>query len=189
MQRAGSHIRLAVGRVSSELARRAAIPRGGACSISCGSKTGAAPVELRPKPTHATAANDRPVLSPNDLRKTDAYWRAANYLSVEQFYLRDNPLLRRPLELGDIKQVLLGHWGTTPGQNFIYVHLNRIIRSSSRTKNTSARTESTCPKSATGHGLCADADERQGTLAVRLCAIALKNDFNPNTINSVEVVC
>ena len=62
------------------------------------------------------------------LGKMDAYWRAANYLSVGQIYLRDNPLLRRPLELGDVKKMLLGHWGTTPGQNFIYVHLNRIIK-------------------------------------------------------------
>jgi len=58
----------------------------------------------------------------------DAYWRAANYLSVGQIYLFDNPLLRRPLSQSDIKHMLLGHWGTTPGQNFIYVHLNRIIR-------------------------------------------------------------
>jgi len=58
----------------------------------------------------------------------DAYWRAANYLSVGQMYLCDNPLLRRPLALTDIKRMLLGHWGTTPGQNFIYVHLNRIIK-------------------------------------------------------------
>ncbi|MGC8536349.1 MAG: phosphoketolase family protein [Rhizomicrobium sp.] len=57
----------------------------------------------------------------------DAYWRAANYLAVGQIYLRDNPLLRRPLLRSDIKHMLLGHWGTTPGQNFIYVHLNRII--------------------------------------------------------------
>lgn len=62
------------------------------------------------------------------LNKMDAYWRAANYLSVGQIYLRDNPLLKRPLELGDIKKMLLGHWGTTPGQNFIYVHLNRVIK-------------------------------------------------------------
>lgn len=58
----------------------------------------------------------------------DAYWRAANYLSVGQIYLLDNPLLRRPLIPGDIKPRLLGHWGTTPGLNFIYVHLNRLIR-------------------------------------------------------------
>lgn len=61
------------------------------------------------------------------LHKIDAYWRAANYLSVGQIYLRDNPLLRQPLQLEHVKQVLLGHWGTTPGQNFIYAHLNRII--------------------------------------------------------------
>ena len=64
----------------------------------------------------------------DQLRKMDAYWRAANYLSVGQIYLRDNPLLRRPLEMSDVKKMLLGHWGTTPGQNFIYVHLNRVIK-------------------------------------------------------------
>jgi xylulose-5-phosphate/fructose-6-phosphate phosphoketolase len=62
------------------------------------------------------------------LGKMDAYWRAANYLSVGQIYLFHNPLLREPLKLTDIKPRLLGHWGTTPGQNFIYVHLNRIIK-------------------------------------------------------------
>ncbi|HTY92664.1 MAG TPA: phosphoketolase family protein [Steroidobacteraceae bacterium] len=62
------------------------------------------------------------------LHRMDAYWRAANYLSVGQIYLRDNPLLRKPLSLEHVKPMLLGHWGTTPGQNFIYVHLNRIIR-------------------------------------------------------------
>jgi len=62
------------------------------------------------------------------LNKMDAYWRAANYLSVGQIYLCDNPLLKRPLELKDVKQLILGHWGTTPGQNFIYVHLNRAIK-------------------------------------------------------------
>jgi len=67
-------------------------------------------------------------LSPDLLNRMDAYWRAANYLSVGQIYLYDNPLLKRPLELTDIKRMLLGHWGTTPGQNFIYTHLNRIIR-------------------------------------------------------------
>ncbi len=66
-------------------------------------------------------------LTPTDLKRIDAYWRAANYLSVGQIFLADNPLLRRPLEMGDIKNMLLGHWGTTPGQNFIYAHLNRII--------------------------------------------------------------
>jgi xylulose-5-phosphate/fructose-6-phosphate phosphoketolase len=67
-------------------------------------------------------------LSPELLNKMNAYWRAANYLSVGQIYLWDNPLLRRPLQATDIKHMLLGHWGTTPGQNFIYVHLNRIIK-------------------------------------------------------------
>jgi xylulose-5-phosphate/fructose-6-phosphate phosphoketolase len=67
-------------------------------------------------------------LTPELLDRMDSYWRAANYLSVGQIYLRDNPLLKRPLVLSDVKRMLLGHWGTTPGQNFIYVHLNRIIR-------------------------------------------------------------
>jgi xylulose-5-phosphate/fructose-6-phosphate phosphoketolase len=67
-------------------------------------------------------------LGPELLRKLDAYWRAANYLSVGQIYLYDNPLLKRPLTIADVKRMLLGHWGTTPGQNFIYVHLNRIIK-------------------------------------------------------------
>jgi len=62
------------------------------------------------------------------LRKIDAYWRAANYLAVGQIYLYDNPLLRTPLQRSHIKRMLLGHWGTTPGQNFIYAHLNRAIR-------------------------------------------------------------
>ncbi|WP_308873550.1 phosphoketolase family protein [Thiothrix subterranea] len=65
---------------------------------------------------------------PELLGRMDAYWRAANYLSVGQIYLFDNPLLKRPLTLADVKHTLLGHWGTTPGQNFIYVHLNRIIK-------------------------------------------------------------
>jgi len=67
-------------------------------------------------------------LSPELLHKIDAYWRAANYLSTGQIYLYDNPLLKRPLTLADVKHMLLGHWGTTPGQNFIYVHLNRVIK-------------------------------------------------------------
>jgi xylulose-5-phosphate/fructose-6-phosphate phosphoketolase len=64
-------------------------------------------------------------LSPELLHKIDAYWRAANYLSVGQIYLYDNPLLRRP---PDVKPLVVGHWGTTPGQNFIYAHLNRVIK-------------------------------------------------------------
>ena len=66
-------------------------------------------------------------LSPELLRNMHAYWRAANYLSVGQIYLYDNPLLKEPLRLEHVKPRLLGDWGTTPGQNFIYVHLNRVI--------------------------------------------------------------
>ncbi len=62
------------------------------------------------------------------LRLIDAYWRAANYLAVGQIYLYDNPLLREPLTLAHVKPLVVGHWGTTPGQNFIYVHLNRVIK-------------------------------------------------------------
>ncbi len=76
-----------------------------------------------PKMTMQSAA-----LAPDQLSLIDSYWRASNYLSVGQIYLHDNPLLARPLVLADIKRILLGHWGTTPGQNFIYVHLNRIIK-------------------------------------------------------------
>jgi xylulose-5-phosphate/fructose-6-phosphate phosphoketolase len=67
-------------------------------------------------------------LSPGLLDKMDAYWRAANYLSVGQLYLYDNPLLKEPLDLAHVKPLVVGHWGTTPGQNFIYVHLNRVIK-------------------------------------------------------------
>jgi xylulose-5-phosphate/fructose-6-phosphate phosphoketolase len=66
-------------------------------------------------------------LSTDLLRRMHAYWRAANYLSVGQIYLQDNPLLERPLERGHVKPRLLGHWGTTPGLNLVYVHLNRLI--------------------------------------------------------------
>lgn len=67
-------------------------------------------------------------LAPDELARMDAYWRAANYLSVGQIYLLDNPLLREPLRAEHVKPRLLGHWGTTPGLNFIYLHLNRVIR-------------------------------------------------------------
>src|SRR5688500_9185349 len=66
-------------------------------------------------------------LPPDLLRRIDAYWRAANYLSVGQIYLLDNPLLREPLSAEHVKPRLLRHWGTTPGLNFIYAHLNRCI--------------------------------------------------------------
>ena len=71
--------------------------------------------------------NEDPTLAPDYIERIDAYWRAANYLSVGQIYLLDNPLLTEPLQIEHVKPRLLGHWGTTPGQNFIYVHLNRII--------------------------------------------------------------
>jgi xylulose-5-phosphate/fructose-6-phosphate phosphoketolase len=67
-------------------------------------------------------------LSPKELKLIDAYWRAANYLSIGQIYLYDNPLLKKPLKKDHVKPRLLGHWGTTPGLNFIYVHLNRAIK-------------------------------------------------------------
>src|SRR5262249_16196719 len=68
------------------------------------------------------------MLPPDELRQIDAWWRAANYLSVGQIYLLDNPLLTEPLTLAHIKPRLLGHWGTTPGLNFIYAHCNRVIK-------------------------------------------------------------
>jgi xylulose-5-phosphate/fructose-6-phosphate phosphoketolase len=69
-----------------------------------------------------------PTLDAETLRNIDAYWRAANYLSVGQIFLCENPLLREPLAVAHVKRMLLGHWGTTPGQNFIYTHLNRVIK-------------------------------------------------------------
>src|SRR6266568_165284 len=74
------------------------------------------------------ATKARQTLSPETARLIDAWWRAANYLSAGQIYLLDNPLLHEPLRLEHIKPRLLGHWGTTPGLNFIYVHLNRVIK-------------------------------------------------------------
>jgi xylulose-5-phosphate/fructose-6-phosphate phosphoketolase len=74
-----------------------------------------------------TESTSKGPLSPELLAKMNAYWRAANYLSVGQIYLKDNPLLKRPLTLDDVKPRLLGHWGTTPGLNFLYVHWNRLI--------------------------------------------------------------
>lgn len=68
------------------------------------------------------------ILSKEELRKINMYWQAANYLSVGQIYLLDNPMLRKKLLIEHIKPRLLGHWGTTPGLNFIYAHLNRIIK-------------------------------------------------------------
>jgi xylulose-5-phosphate/fructose-6-phosphate phosphoketolase len=78
---------------------------------------------------HSPGSGSGP-LTEEELQHIDAYWRAANYLSVGQIYLLDNPLLRRPLTPADIKPRLLGHWGTSPGLNLVYAHMNRIIRSS-----------------------------------------------------------
>src|SRR5271169_4268909 len=82
---------------------------------------------LAPLDTAKLPVSNQP-LSPDDVRQIDAYWRAANYLSVGQIYLLKNPLLREPLKIEHVKPRLLGHWGTTPGLNFIYVHCNRIIK-------------------------------------------------------------
>src|SRR6195952_3554888 len=90
-----------------------------------------APVLTRrdPHQVESDAAPSRIVtLGTDELRKMNAYWRAANYLSVGQIYLYDNPLLREPLTQAHVKPLVVGHWGTTPGQNFIYVHLNRVIK-------------------------------------------------------------
>src|SRR6202165_3980489 len=77
-------------------------------------------------PSETSSISQNP-LSADELRKINAYWRAVNYLSVGQIYLYDNPLLTEPLKLEHVKPRLLGHWGTTPGLNFIYVHCNRAI--------------------------------------------------------------
>src|SRR5215212_7549793 len=70
----------------------------------------------------------QPYLEASEVNGLHAYWRAANYLSVGQIYLLDNPLLREPLRIEHVKPRLLGHWGTTPGLNFLYVHMNRVIK-------------------------------------------------------------
>ena len=77
---------------------------------------------------HTTTPVPTGRLSEHDLHDIDAYWRAANYLTIGQIYLLDNPLLREPLRLEHVKPRLLGHWGTSPGLSFIYAHLNRVIR-------------------------------------------------------------
>ncbi|MFY9659733.1 MAG: phosphoketolase, partial [Terriglobales bacterium] len=84
---------------------------------------GAKKKESTLKPAMKTAA-----LTPELLAKMNAYWRAANYVSVGQIYLYENPLLKEPLKLSHVKPLVVGHWGTVPGQNFIYVHLNRVIK-------------------------------------------------------------
>ncbi len=89
------------------------------------------PAPTLPSPDHAkdrTVADSQGTLTYDELLRMNAYWRAANYLSVGQIYLYDNPLLHEPLTLAHVKPLVVGHWGTTPGQNFIYVHLNRVIK-------------------------------------------------------------
>lgn len=78
--------------------------------------------------TSSTSISVKPPLDSQELQAIDAYWRACNYLAVGMIYLRDNPLLREPLQLEHIKERLLGHWGSSPGLSFIYVHANRLIR-------------------------------------------------------------
>jgi xylulose-5-phosphate/fructose-6-phosphate phosphoketolase len=75
-------------------------------------------------------------LDPQELELVDAWWRAANYLSVGQIYLLDNPLLREPLALEHVKPRLLGHWGTTPGLTLLWAHMNRVIRRATSTRST-----------------------------------------------------
>ena len=87
-----------------------------------------AKVEVKPKAKGSTRLSKKPPLTPNQLKQIDAYWRASNYLAACQLYLLDNPLLKRPLTSEDLKQTIVGHWGTVPGQNFIYAHLNRVIK-------------------------------------------------------------
>src|SRR5215470_11329571 len=85
-------------------------------------------VAAPPKTKKPTAPPSAGVLSPDELRKMDAYWRACNYLCVGMLYLQNDPLLRQPLKPEHIKNRLLGHWGSDPGQTFTWVHLNRLIK-------------------------------------------------------------
>src|SRR5262249_13568688 len=105
--------------------------RSGSPGSSCDRRT--APHPRRPVTTAARSVvvrgySLRRVLTPDDLRALDLWWRAANYLSVGQIYLLDNPLLLEPLQPEHVKPRLLGHWGTTPGLNLIYAHVSRLIR-------------------------------------------------------------
>src|SRR4051812_15202929 len=94
------------------------------CSPPTVANAGPVDASLRRMVTSATAAGPLTVM---DLQAIDTWWRAANYLSVGQIYLMGNPLLREPLRPEHVKPRLLGHWGTTPGLNFVYAHLNRAI--------------------------------------------------------------
>src|SRR6201997_299325 len=84
--------------------------------------------ELKTTRTGSTKPKSTGRLPAEELRKMDAYWRACNYLAAGMIYLRTNPLLREPLKIEHVKQRLLGHWGSSPGLSFIYIHLNRLIK-------------------------------------------------------------
>src|SRR5215469_2539766 len=83
--------------------------------------------ELTPYAPTRSTVHEKP-LSPEELRKTELYWRTCNYLSLGMIYLRENPMLSEPLKPEHIKNRLLGHWGSSPGLSFVYVHLNRLIK-------------------------------------------------------------
>ena len=87
-----------------------------------------APAKPATRTRSSARLSKKPPLTPAQLKQIDAYWRAANYLTACQLYLLDNPLLERPLTAADLKQTIVGHWGTCPGQNFIYTHLDRVIK-------------------------------------------------------------
>ena len=87
-----------------------------------------APAKPATRTRSSARLSKKPPLTPTQLKQIDAYWRAANYLTACQLYLLDNPLLERPLTAADLKQTIVGHWGTCPGQNFIYTHLDRVIK-------------------------------------------------------------
>src|SRR5947207_1545800 len=84
--------------------------------------------EVGRKASEVSKTASAAALSPEELSKVDAYWRALNYVSVGQIYLLDNPLLKEPLKREHVKPRLLGHWGTSPGLNMLCVHLNRVIK-------------------------------------------------------------
>src|SRR5579875_2299544 len=112
-----------------------------------------------PASTNPSVTQETP-LSDHERELIDRWWRAANYLSVGQIYLLDNPLLKEPLELRHIKPRLLGHWGTTPGLNFLYVHLNRIIKAgpvwslTPGSRELTAKSIHTFLRAPSGYGAC-----------------------------------
>ena len=89
---------------------------------------GASTIDVTARTTGGVQSGTAARLSSEELRRIDAYWQACNYLAAGMIYLRDNPLLREPLKPEHIKSRLLGHWGTSPGLSFTYIHLNRLIK-------------------------------------------------------------